>query len=756
VTWTALSSAFGPLERRLFLSIVAGLLPLAVLALITLLTSASNQKRELLESSQGAMRAILSAIDAELEAAAAALDALAASPRLASDDLAGFYLEAQELLNRRPKWANIVLSDSSGNELINARIAPGDALPSQASVEGISETVRAGRPQIGNVIENPVLQTYGFAVQIPIPKTTGPARVLSAVLRPEAVREILQDLHVPENGVVGVMDRQSNVVARTLNHEETVGRPASASFRAALEKGSTSGWVQTSTIEGLGVYTVFDRSSLSGWTAGVGIPSALIDAPARRSYLIFGGLIAASVLLGVFTALLVSRAISQPMRELKLAAQAMGGGNEPSAPTSALPEIRDVAAALVAAHRERETLLFAEREARAQEHEARMAAERANRMKDEFLAMLGHELRNPLAAITSASLLLELAADKPDAQALVQNAVGVIRRQSRNLSRLTDDLLDAARVVLGRIQLDCQAIELSATVNSCVETLRATNALSGHTLTVALEEVWIAADATRIEQIVTNLLANAVRYTPSPGIIEVRVEKAAGQAKLCVRDSGIGVEPELMPRIFDLFVQGERAPDRSQGGLGIGLTMVRRLSELHGGSVSVASEGTGRGSEFTVVLPSIAPPLPATGDTFSFETRIPRSIVIVEDNADVRASLRQILELGAHSVAEATDGNSGVALIARIRPDLAIIDIGLPFMDGYSVARTLRSRAETRSIFLVAISGYGTAEDQQAGAAAGFDAYVVKPIDEAKLRDILQRAASSDERRAANVVAFSR
>jgi signal transduction histidine kinase/ActR/RegA family two-component response regulator len=541
-----------------------------------------------------------------------------------------------------------------------------------------------------------------------------------------------------------------------LNHEETVGHPASASFRTVLEGGRTSGWVQTSTIEGVQVYTVFDRSPLSGWTAGVGIPSAIVEAPARRSYLIFGGLIAASVVLGVLTALLVSRAISQPMRELKAAAQAIGAGIEPNSPTSDLPEIRDVAAALLAAHREREKLLIAERDARAQEHEARKAAEKANELKDEFLAMLGHELRNPLSAISSASLTLELAAERPNAEAIVGNAVGIIKRQSRNLSRLTDDLLDAGRVVLGRIQLNCRALELSAIVQSCVETQRATSALPGHTLAVALESVWIWADATRIEQIVTNLLANAIRYTPAPGTIEVRVENHGRQAQLCVRDSGIGIEAELMPRIFDLFVQGERAPDRSQGGLGIGLTMVRRLSELHGGGVSVVSAGTGRGSEFTVVFPSIAPATQAGGEALSFKTGAPLHIVIVEDNEDARAGLRQILELGGHSVAEAVDGRSGVELVARVRPDLALVDIGLPLMDGYGVARALRSRVETRTTFLVAVSGYGTPEDQKAGADAGFDAYIVKPVDEAKLRDVLQRASNRYQELAENVIPFSR
>jgi signal transduction histidine kinase len=311
-----------------------------------------------------------------------------------------------------------------------------------------------------------------------------------------------------------------------------------------------------------------------------------------------------SVLLGLGAALYVSRAITTPMRALKIAAEALARGRAPEPPATDLPEIRNVAEALVAAHTEREKLLAAERQAREHEHQARLSAERANKLKDEFLAMLGHELRNPLAAISSAAQVLELSAGRADAEATAGNATRIIRRQSQQLARLTDDLLDAGRVVLGRIQLHRRPLDLAVIVQGCIETLGNSNSLADYEVVVAVEPAWIDGDPTRIEQIATNLLTNAVKYTPSPGTIEVRVQRIDNRSVLRVRDSGIGIEPDLLPRIFDLFVQGSRAPDRAQGGLGIGLTMVRRLAELHGGRVQVTSAGTDRGSEFEVTRPA--------------------------------------------------------------------------------------------------------------------------------------------------------
>jgi signal transduction histidine kinase/ActR/RegA family two-component response regulator len=742
---------WGPLERTLFLTIVAGLVPLAVLALIVLLQSAQNQRQQLLDSSQRTMLAIMSAVDAEFDATIASLDALAASPRVAANDLAGLHGEARELLSRRPRWANVVLSDAAGNQLMNARLAVDAPLPSQNPF-GIAETVAAEAPVVTNVVYAPVLETYAFGVQVPIRRGAEVTHVLTAVLRSDAMQELLRDQELAEQGVVGLFDRNYNVVARTLNYEETVGRSASAGLYETLASGQRSGWRLTTTLEGVPVYTVLYRSSRSGWAAAVGVPVSVADAPTQRSYVIFGALLVGSVLLGIATALFVSRAITKPMRELTLAAEEMGHGTPPLVPTTDLPEIRNVAAALVAAHAERESLLAAERQSKEQEREARLTAERANRLKDEFLAMLGHELRNPLAAINAASLVLEMTAGKPNAETSTRNTIGIIRRQSSHLARLTDDLLDAGRVVLGRIELDRRPLELAAVVRGSIETLRATNALAGHAVSAALHPVWINADATRIDQIVSNLLTNAIKYTPAPGSIDVRVERVGDQAVLRVRDSGIGIERELMPRIFELFVQGQRAPDRSQGGLGIGLTMVRRLVELHGGSVQASSAGPGAGSEFTVTLPVAEAGAEAGGADAQLRADAPLSIVIVEDNADVSGSLRALLELGGHTVVIAADGQSGIELITRLRPDLALVDIGLPIVDGYAVARAVRARAELHATLLVAMTGYGGREDVEEGRKAGFDEYLVKPADEAKLRDIIRRARPAARPRAQSKV----
>jgi signal transduction histidine kinase/CheY-like chemotaxis protein len=470
----------------------------------------------------------------------------------------------------------------------------------------------------------------------------------------------------------------------------------------------------------------------------------VVDAPVARSYWVFGSMVVGSVLLGIVAAFFVSRAITTPMRALRAAAEAMGHGFAPTSPNTDLPEIRNVAAALIAAHNERESLLDAERRAKHLERDARVAAERANRLKDEFLAMLGHELRNPLAAISSASMVLELSKDKPSAEASVRSAIAIIRRQSQQLARLTDDLLDAGRVVLGRIKLDRRPLDLAGTVEGCVDTLRHSNGFAQHAVTVSLNPAWINGDATRISQVVTNLLTNAVRYTPAGGSIHVRVERVSGQAQLRVRDSGIGIEPDLLPRVFDLFVQGERTADRSEGGLGIGLTMVRQLVELHGGHVQVSSAGAGCGSEFTVSFPAIEDRATGDSDCSPRLAELPRSIAILEDNPDVQTALAEVLRLAGHRVTLASDGQSGIELVFKERPDIALVDIGLPIIDGYGVARALRASPDTQSVFLVAMTGYGSNENIAAGRAAGFDDYLVKPADEGRLGEVIRRAGRSD------------
>ena len=373
---------------------------------------------------------------------------------------------------------------------------------------------------------------------------------------------------------------------------------------------------------------------------------------------------------------------------------------------------------------------------RAAEAGARAEAEAANRVKDEFLAMLGHELRNPLGAISSAAQVL----DRVEAQGeSAKHARRIITRQVKHLSGLIDDLLDVGQVMSGKIVLDLQPLDLYEAVAHALDTLRTAGRVADHAVTLEGERVWIHADATRLEQVVINLVGNALKHTLAGGSIRIGVSRAGARAVLRVQDTGMGIPGELLPRIFDLFVQGERRLDRTRGGLGIGLTVVRRLVERHHGTVEAASDGSGKGSLFTVSFPAIAARIPVEGQHQAVTPVPSRRIVIVEDNADSRAMLRALLELQGHEVEDAPDGLAGVALVLRLQPDVAFVDVGLPGIDGYEVARRIRADREGRAVCLVALTGYGLPEDQERSRRAGFDAHLVKPFHPAKVSEIRLR-----------------
>jgi PAS domain S-box-containing protein len=372
---------------------------------------------------------------------------------------------------------------------------------------------------------------------------------------------------------------------------------------------------------------------------------------------------------------------------------------------------------------------------------ARGAAERANRAKDEFLAMLGHELRNPLSAIGSAVAVLErLRLDDLRGARATQ----VIARQTQHLARLMDDLLDVGRVVTGKITLERRAMDVLAAARRAVATLRAAGVTERHDISVDGRPVWVDGDATRLEQVVTNLVSNALKFTPSGGTIRVWVGTEDGGAVLRVSDTGVGMSAELLPRIFDLFVQGDQPPERSSGGLGIGLTLVRQLVELHGGRVEARSSGAGQGSVFTIRLPSAK--LSGGEGPGTVQAMLPPCrILIVEDNADARDMLLALLSLEHHEVFTASDGPAGVDAAVRLRPDVALVDIGLPGLNGYEVARRIRATEAGRAMKLIALTGYGQQEDTRQARDAGFDLHLVKPVEPRRLDDALRGLLSAPE-----------
>jgi two-component system CheB/CheR fusion protein len=374
---------------------------------------------------------------------------------------------------------------------------------------------------------------------------------------------------------------------------------------------------------------------------------------------------------------------------------------------------------------------------------ARAEAEAANRAKDQFLAMLGHELRNPLGAISNAIQVLRQRGGREDVAA---QATNVIARQVSQLARLTDDLFDVSRVISGRVVLEREPLELLETAERAVNTLRTAGKINRQTVTLEGQPVWVDADAARIEQIVINLVGNALKYTPPGGSVLVRVTHDGQTGLISVEDTGAGISPDLLPHVFDAFFQGAPPPDRAQGGLGIGLTLVKQLAELHAGRVEARSDGPGKGSIFTVRFPMIARPAlrprPSgpSGDRQAPPSASGLRVLVIEDNDDSREMLRSLLELSGHVVTVASNGPSGVEAALVSHPDIAFVDIGLPGFDGYEVARRLRAAPQTKGLRLIAVTGYGLPGDNQRAHEAGFDAYLTKPIHGDKVAEIFATA----------------
>jgi signal transduction histidine kinase/ActR/RegA family two-component response regulator len=347
------------------------------------------------------------------------------------------------------------------------------------------------------------------------------------------------------------------------------------------------------------------------------------------------------------------------------------------------------------------------------------------RERDQFLAMLGHELRNPLGAISNAVQLMERKGPK----ALAQERA-LIHRQTRLLSRLVDDLLDVSRVTTGKIALDRTLVDVRELVGRCVQARAVTAAERRIDLTFSAGDspFVVEGDTVRLEQVVNNLLTNALKYTPAGGSVSVSVMGDGTCGEIRVHDSGVGIDASVLPRVFDLFTQADSTLDRSQGGLGVGLTLVRSLVALHGGTVRAESPGPGKGSTFIVRLPRAAGGAPhELPKKEQPAVPRPRRILLIEDNRDVREGLMNLLQQVGHQVVAAQDGLEGVELALRDPPEVALIDIGLPKLDGYTVARSLRDALKDR-VVLVALTGYGLVEDRRRAIQAGFDAHLTKPV----------------------------
>ena len=357
------------------------------------------------------------------------------------------------------------------------------------------------------------------------------------------------------------------------------------------------------------------------------------------------------------------------------------------------------------------------------------ALREADRRKNQFLAMLAHELRNPLAPIRNAVELMDPKYHTSEAR--IDEARMIVIRQVAHLSRLVDDLLDVSRITHGKIALKMENVDVAAAIATAVEASRPMIDDKHHTLTVRVPDgrCIVRGDGIRVAQIVANLLSNSAKYTPEGGAIELDVGIVDGNVKISVRDNGIGIPESELPDVFNLFMQSQDAVARSEGGLGIGLSLVKTLTELHGGSVGAQSEGTGRGSEFSVVLPVFDEETSSAGELApaAGESKGARRVLIADDSEDGALSMSILLETVGHDVRVAFDGPSAVTAAAEFAPEVVILDIGLPGLDGYGVARALRAQPSTAGALLIALTGYGQESDRRQTKEAGFDHHLVKP-----------------------------
>jgi signal transduction histidine kinase len=714
------------LRRQLLLVAIVGVLPLAILVGAGLFNLFEQQRLDEQRRALEISRALATAVEADLKRSMSALQVLAVSNALAQDDIRAFDERARRAVVTQPNWRGINLADLSGNVIVSTRIEPGKPIPplvERGSFEGV---LRTREPQVGPLALGP--REYAFALRVPVIFAGELRYVLSAVIEPRSVLQIVQRQKVPDEWVISVFDAKGSRVARSRAHEETLAGRASPGVERIMAGGQPEGTGITQAVEGDTIFTAFVVVPDSGgWKVALGLPVADTNRRAVQSIAIAIIAILFSLVAGLAAAFVVARRINEPMAELGRAARTLGGGGVPTIPATEIREIDEVGEALVLAAKER------------QAHEAEL--ENASRAKDQFLAMLAHELRNPLAALSNASTVLSQgAAADPN---VTRRAGEVIQRQVVHLARLTDDLLETASALLGKIELREEPVDLARIASQVLATFRDSGKLAQHQVSERLEECWVSGDPIRLDQVVSNLVGNAVKFTPAGGTIELRTARAGGDAVLTVRDSGVGLSADLAVRAFDLFVQGDRSLDRGQGGLGIGLTLVRRLAELHRGTATVTSAGENQGSEFVVRLPGIDRPAQPRAPA------VPRgtagvTVLVVEDNEDARESLAVLLRAMGHQVECAGDGLAGVDKALADPPDVTLVDLGMPRLDGFEVARRLRARG-LRS-YLVALTGYGSQADREHALEAGFDEHATKPVDYEALSRILARAADAASR----------
>jgi signal transduction histidine kinase/CheY-like chemotaxis protein len=706
-------------RTHLALLAAAVFLPVILGSAIAIRLLLDAERQAVLRSMQELARATALTMDRELTAALASGQALTTSLTLFRGDFATFYSQAKSANAGTGRDTALLRAD--GEQVFNTARPYGapSAAPSAATRLRVRTVLERGVPVVSDLIVGGTARRFVVAAQIPVTLGDGRAMVLGQRIDARRLNAMLPG-DVPGSWLISVFDRAGRTIARNRGWDEYVAGQPRPAVLAALRAGTAI--VRGESREGTPMYAALVRSPLSGWTAAVGVPVAELEATAAHAVALTAGTLLCAVALACLGALLFARRLLRATEYLSTATEGMVDGWLPPPADLRITELNALQKVLHAVSTRLIRLEGARQRHLAEAQAARSLAEAQNRAKDEFLAMLGHELRNPLGAISSAIALIQMGASGQAAERAHQ----IIGRQSRHLGHLVDELLDANRVLSGRVTRAPVPLDLAAAVREVASTLQTQGTTAEHTVDLDLEPVWVHCDPTRLQQVIGNLIENAAKYTQAGGRIRVSVRGAGGMAELAVADDGKGIDADLLPRIWDVFVQG-KVLSRAKGGLGIGLAVVKSLVEQHRGSVAVASGGPQRGSTFTVRLPLAGAAHPGGG---ADDTAVPapppgRRVLLVEDNDDLRDMTCALLQARGCTVLTAAGGKAALALAARHRPDVAFVDIDLPDISGYDVARAL---ARQGGIRLVAVTGYGQPDDVRRALDAGFDLHLKKPV----------------------------
>ena len=574
------------LRTHLLILVVGMLLPaLTVAALLVMRVVDDNRTAVESELLAGA-RAQATTIDRELSGTVQVLTALAQSDNLSRRALADFRAQASRVLAGQPMWADVILSSPAGQQVIDVAAESDDPLPAAADTNVFADLISTRQPMFGNLRQGRIIRQLGFPVHVPVVRNGQVIYVLSALITSAAFSDVLRrDAKLSDEWVRGVVDADGIVVARSRDADRFVGQKGTPEFLERYAK-QDEGVYRDVALDGTAVYGAFSRAPYSRWIGGVAVPASVVDAAFNQSITALTGIGIVLLGFGGVAAFVISRRITGDISAVAEAAQALPRGESLRLPASAMREVNQLCTAL---ERSKELLDTRERERNDED-----------RAKDDFLAMLGHELRNPLAPATTA---LELVRRRyPE---VATRELEVIDRQIAHMTRLVDDLLDVSRLRRHAIVLKREVFDLREAIDRAVEMTAPLYSERQHTLDLRIgTPMFVLGDVVRMAQVFANLLSNAAKYTQSGGRVTVSARIDSDTIVVECRDNGIGIDADLIPRVFDLFVQGEPDFNRHEGGLGLGLALVRALVEQHGGSIEAHSEGAGKGSTFILRLPS--------------------------------------------------------------------------------------------------------------------------------------------------------